>query len=106
LTFHKVQCLFSRDTVDVAVLVPESDTIALVRNKDNLGSERGTDELRTRLFRDGVEKTSDSRTVLGVQIGVHLIKNDHGTGLCLLKCKDQAESTQTWQIMLVAAFMR
>lgn len=79
LTFHKVQCLFSWDTVDIAVLVPESDTIALVRNENDLRSEGGTDELRSRLLRDGVEKASNGCSVLGVQVGVYLIEDDHGT---------------------------
>ena len=90
LTFHKVQRLLGRDTVDIAVLVSESDTIALVRNENDLGSEGGTDELRSCLLGDGVEKASNGCSVLGVQIGVYLIEDDHGTGFCLLEGEDEA----------------
>ena len=91
----KVERFLGRDAVDAASLVAERHAVALVGDADNLGPERGADELRTGLVRDGLEELGDGRAVLGVQVGVDLIEDDHGTALGLLQGENEADGAKT-----------
>jgi hypothetical protein len=102
LSFNKVESIFRANTVDRTCLAAECNTIALVCNMNNLGSESGANELRASLVGDGLEKRSNSSTVLRIQIGINFVEDNHGAAFSLLQRKDEAESTQTWRILELA----
>lgn len=90
LPLNKVQRFLGRYAVDGAVLVPESNTVALVCHPDNLRTESCADELRSSVFGDLLQQTGNSGTVLRVQVGIHLVEDNHGTGLGGLDGEDEA----------------
>lgn len=73
----------------------ERYTIALVCCVDNLGAESRADELRAGFVGDGFQQGGHSGSVLGVQVGVDLVKDDHGTAFCLLEGKDETQRAKT-----------
>ena len=84
LAFDEIQGLLAANAVDGAVLVPEENTVALISNMDDFRSEGGADELRAGFLRDRLQQSGDGRAVLGIQVRVDLVENDHGTRLGLL----------------------
>ena len=71
------------------------DAVALVGDEDNLGTESGADELCLLRLGDGVEQRRDGCSVLSVEVGVDLVKDDERRRLGGLKGKDEAEGAET-----------
>lgn len=95
MPLNKVQRLFGRHAINRAGPVMERNTVALVRNHNDLGTESGANKLCVLRLRDGVQKSSYGGTVLGVEIGVDFVKNDKGTGLGRLQGENEAKSAKT-----------
>lgn len=95
LTLDKVEGILAGHAVDAARLVVERDAVALVSRVYYFGTERGADELRAGLVGDGLEQGRDGRAVLRVQVGVDLVKDDHGAAFRLLQGENQAQSAET-----------
>jgi hypothetical protein len=86
LTIHKSQCLFPAYSVNATRLVVECDTVALIRNKQHLGSESRANKLSahatcsvlgvlaTLLSGDFLQHLSNSCTVLGVEVCIDFVK--------------------------------
>lgn len=99
LPLDKVERVLCAVAVDGARLVVESHAVALVCDVNNLWSKGSADELGTDLGRDGLEEGGDGGTILGVQVGVDFVKDDHGTALGSLQRKDETQSTQTYIVL-------
>lgn len=106
LALDEMQSFLHRNTVNGTRLVVECHTVALVGSVDNLGTESRADELRASFVGDGLEQRGNSCSVLGVKVGVDLVKDNHRAAFSLLEGKDQAESAQTWNYMLVLMTVR
>lgn len=100
LPINKAQRLLHRHAVDRARLVPERHAVALIRHVQDLGPERRADELRARLPRDGLQQRRHRSPVLRVQVGVHLVEDDHRAALRLLEREDEAERAETCSLPL------
>lgn len=101
LALNKAQRIFHADTVHRTRLVVERHSVALVGRVHDFRTESRADELRARLVGDGLQQRRDGRTILRVQVGVDLVKDDHGTAFCLLQGKNQAQGTQTWKGLVI-----
>ena len=96
LSLNKVQRIQLADTVDRTCLVAERHTVAFVCHMHNLGTESGANELRADFVGDRREEGSNGGTVLGIEIGVDLVEDDHRATFRRLKGKDEAEGAKTW----------
>lgn len=72
------------------------NTITLISNQHNLRAEGSANKLRVLRLRDRIQERSYRSTVLRVQVGVDLVKDDKGAGLGCLEGKDQAQGAQTY----------
>jgi len=97
LSFNKLQRILLANTVDGACLVAESHTVTLVSNVHNLRAESGANELCADLVGDGVEESRDCCTVLGIEVRVNLVKDDHRAALGCLQGKDETERAKTFR---------
>lgn len=95
LALDKLKRVFRVVAADTARLVAEGYTITLVGHVDNLRSEGRADELCTGLLRQRLQQLGHCCSVLGVEVGVDLVKNDKGATLSALECENQAKGTQT-----------
>jgi hypothetical protein len=111
LPIYESQSLLSTHSINTTRLVMERNTIALIRHEQHLRSESRADKLSTHTARtsicilgtllggDFLEHLCYSCAVLGIEIGVDFIEEVEGSGITLLNCEDEGESTQTCHML-------
>src|SRR5262245_19433750 len=92
----KRERLLARHALNRACLASKSDAIAAVGHLHDFGAKRGANKLRAGLFRNALEQRSDGSAILGIKVGVDLVKDDHGRALGPLEGKYEAQGAEAW----------
>jgi hypothetical protein len=95
LFFYKLQRLLPLYYIDGTRFAPETNTIALLRNEEHFWPESCADKLAVGRIGDGLEHLRDGSTVLGVEIGVDLVKEIEWSGITGLDGEDESERAKT-----------
>ena len=115
LTFNEVQSVRSRLDSDSTDIVRKRDTIALLSNTKHLWSEGSANELSTHgplalraifivvVVGKIVKMVSDSRTVLGVEVGIDLVEDVEWRGIGGLNGKDEGQTAQTCEHVSISS---